>query len=1050
MPYDESDDSQGKVIREDSFESTSGSISSKKTELSDALFSLEPSTLGSRDAKSERTASLSLDRVKTQNSSQTEPSLFDLDGTLFKKAKDVLLADSHEKSDAVDVKNQSKNTEDLSYKRSDVTAPLRSSSKPNKDKRVLAFKTVPKSKILNRPTAVETQKSDEKKSISEKTESSVGAESNSSKLAIKAQSTPKKSELNQTDKSNAADSNKPKRKITVGTVQVNKPEVASEKPQQKRVKVFKAHQHSVQNLSSSTQVSKPTEKIEKKTSVQSELKDHKTSSCEEKGDNNSQIGESNGTDKAYSNVDKESINASEQSHEELEAGNDDKLGQPEAKEKKSKWYQHLEKLESVDPLVDCLVSLTKHFDNPYSADGIRSGLPVSDSGMTPELFMRAANKVGFVTRFVKRPIPKIAQVLLPVVLLLEDNQACVLLEIDAENSQAKVFMPESGEGEVYLPLTQLVDLYTGYCFFIRPQFRFDKRSMAAADVQIGGKHWFWSTLTSSWRIYRDVIIASLLINLFAIASPLFVMNVYDRVVPNNAFDTLWVLAIGATVVYGFDFLLRSLRSYFIDVAGKKSDILMSAAIFSKVNNITMASRPRSVGAFAKNLQDFESIRDFITSASVTTLVDIPFMFLIVSIIYLIGGPVGFIPIITIIAVFTYSLAIQGPLKRSIEEGQKTSMQKNAVLIESLSNAEMVKLNNAQGTLQQQWEQAVGNISDWGLKTRQLAQSCSSFAMVAQQMTTVAMVVVGVYMIAEHEMSMGALVACVMLTGRALSPMAQFAGLAARYNHAKSAYTGLKDIMASPVEQPDDMKFVHRAKFDGSFEFDAVSFCYPEQEQEAVSDINLHIKSGEKVAIIGRIGSGKSTLGKLMMGLYEPKSGALRADGIDMRQINPVDLRRNVGAVSQDVSLFYGSIKDNICFGVPFIEDEAIIRAAELSGVSEFANRKASGLDSVVGERGQHLSGGQRQSVAIARALLFDPNILVLDEPTASMDNTTEARMRRRLANVIADKTLILITHKSSMLDLVDRVVVMDNGRILADGPKAHVLEALRQGKLKVS
>ena len=716
----------------------------------------------------------------------------------------------------------------------------------------------------------------------------------------------------------------------------------------------------------------------------------------------------------------------------------------------SKWHKHLEKLETVDPLVDCLVSLSKHFDNPYSADGIRAGLPISDQGMTPELFMRAAKRVGFVTRFVKRPLKKIADVLLPVVLLLENNQACVLIEIDSEHEQAKVFLPESGEGEVYLPISQLLDMYTGYCFFVRPQFRFDKRSMSSTELQLNGKHWFWGTLTSSWRIYRDVIIASLLINLFAIASPLFVMNVYDRVVPNNAFDTLWVLAIGATVVYGFDFLLRSLRSYFIDVAGKKSDILMSATIFAKVNNITMAARPRSVGAFAKNLQDFESIRDFITSASVTTLVDIPFMFLIVGMIYLIGGPVGYIPIVTIILVLIYSLIIQRPLKRSIEEGQKTSMQKNAVLIESLANAESVKLNNAQGTLQQQWEQAVGNISDWGLKTRQLAQSSSSFAMVAQQMTTVGMVVVGVYMISEREMSMGALVACVMLTGRALGPMSQFASLAARYNHAKSAYNGLKDIMASPVEQPDELKFVHRPRFDGSFEFDGVSFAYPEQDQDAISNINLHINAGEKVAIIGRIGSGKSTLGKLMMGLYAPKTGALRADGIDMRQINPVDLRRNVGAVSQDVSLFYGSIKDNICFGVPFIEDEAIIRAADISGVSEFANRRPSGLDSIVGERGQNLSGGQRQSVAIARALLFDPNILVLDEPTASMDNTTEARMRKRLVDVVKDKTLILITHKSSMLDLVDRVVVMDNGRILADGPKAHVLEALRQGKLKVS
>ncbi|MGB5998017.1 MAG: ATP-binding cassette domain-containing protein, partial [Marinomonas sp.] len=362
----------------------------------------------------------------------------------------------------------------------------------------------------------------------------------------------------------------------------------------------------------------------------------------------------------------------------------------------------------------------------------------------------------------------------------------------------------------------------------------------------------------------------------------------------------------------------------------------------------------------------------------------------------------------------------------------------------------VKLNNAEGVLQQKWENAVGNIADWGVKTRQLAQSCSSFASMAQQLTTVVIVIVGVYQISEGNMSMGALVASVMLTGRALGPMAQVAGLATRYNQAKSAFTALNEIMNSPVENPDDVKFVHRPKFEGAFQFDAVSFAYPEQEQAAISAININIKSGEKVGIIGRIGSGKSTLGKLMTGLYTPMDGAVRVDGVDVRQINPTDLRRNVGSVSQDVTLFYGSIRDNIVMGVPYMEDEAILRAAELSGVSEFANRKPSGLDSIVGERGMQLSGGQRQSIAIARALLFDPPILILDEPTASMDNTTETRMKRRLMNVVKDKTLILITHKASMLDMVDRIIVMDNGRLIADGPKAQVHEALRQGKLKVS
>ncbi|KZN14829.1 type I secretion system permease/ATPase [Marinomonas sp. TW1] len=717
---------------------------------------------------------------------------------------------------------------------------------------------------------------------------------------------------------------------------------------------------------------------------------------------------------------------------------------------KPQWQANATSLDYPNPLLDCLVLLSRYFNNPYTSDAIAAGLPITDDLMTPELFLRASKRIGLSSRFVKRKLSKIPHMVLPTVLLLDDQQACVLLEINDTTGMAKILRSESGEGEIILPIVELQASYTGYCFFVRPVYQFDKRAQKSDDAQQKKAHWFWGTVLGSWRIYRDVFIASLLINMFAVASPLFVMNVYDRVVPNNAFDTLWVLAIGAAAVYFFDFLLRMLRAYFIDIAGKKSDILISASIFSKVNNITMASRPKSVGAFAKNLQEFESIRDFITSASITTLVDIPFMFLIVGVIWLIGGPVGYIPIITIALILIYSIIIQIPLKRSIEESQKTASQKNAVLIESLYNAESVKLNNAEGVLQKQWENAVGNIADWGVKTRQLSQSTSSFAMVAQQLTTVVIVIVGVYQISEGLMSMGALVASVMLTGRALGPMTQVASLATRYNQAKSAFSSLNEIMSSPVENPEDTKFVHRPVFKGEFQFDAVNFSYPDQDQAAVTDININIREGEKVAIIGRIGSGKSTLGKMMTGLYTPSSGAIRVDGVDLRQINPTDLRRNVGSVSQDVNLFYGSIKDNIIMGAPYMEDDAIIRAAELSGVSEFANRRSNGLDSLVGERGVLLSGGQRQSIAIARALLFDPPVLILDEPTASMDNTTEARMKRRLMEGLKDKTLILITHKASMLDMVDRIIVMDNGRLIADGPKAQVHEALRQGKLKVS
>jgi ATP-binding cassette subfamily C protein LapB len=547
-----------------------------------------------------------------------------------------------------------------------------------------------------------------------------------------------------------------------------------------------------------------------------------------------------------------------------------------------------------------------------------------------------------------------------------------------------------------------------------------------------------------------VFLASILVNIFALASPLFVMNVYDRVVPNHAIETLWVLAIGVGTVFTFDLLLRTLRGYFIDMAGKKADVILSATIFEKVMGVKMACRSNSVGSFANSMQEFESFRDFFTSATITTLIDLPFMFLFILIIWTIAGELAYVPLFVIPLAVIVSLIIQVPLGRTIKQLFQHSGQKSATLIETLTGLETIKSLGAESPIQRKWEQTIGFIAKYGQRARILSSTAVNFTAFLQQMASVAVVVFGVYMISEGEISMGALIASTLLTGRALAPMGQVAGILTRYHQSKAALSSLNTLMSLPVERPSGREFLHRPEFKGGIEFKNVSFKYPDQPMDALSGVSFKISPGEKVAFIGRIGSGKSTIEKLVLGLYEPDDGAILLDGTDIRQIDPVDLRRNVGYAPQDVILFFGSVRDNIALGKPFADDEAVLKAAETAGVTEFVNRHPSGFDMQIGERGEGLSGGQRQSVTVARALLMDPPVLVLDEPTNAMDNSTEERFKQNLAGALKDKTLLLVTHKASLLSLVDRIIVMDQARIVADGPREQVLAALKKGHIKVT
>jgi ATP-binding cassette subfamily C protein LapB len=707
------------------------------------------------------------------------------------------------------------------------------------------------------------------------------------------------------------------------------------------------------------------------------------------------------------------------------------------------------KRDADDPLLGCLVALTRFFERPLSADALVAGLPVHGERISPEIFLRAAERAGLTGRLAKRNISEIEEFSLPAVLLLSSGRACVLLgRADADKDSYEILTPESGGGRQNIPRAELEALHEGHVIFVRPQYREDGR-LGSEFGPASRRSWFWGTLSEFWPVYGQVIFASLLINSFALASPLFMRQVYDRVVPNNAIETMWVLAIGVCIVIGFDFVMRTLRSYFVDSAGKRADTLLSSRVFEHVQNLQMASRPGSAGAFANIVRDFEMVREFLTSATITAFADIPFILLFLLVIWLISGPLALVPAVIVPMLIIVGLLLQRPLRTAIERSQREASQKHGILVEAIGGLETIKSLNAQGRIQSKWEQFVQKTSESSLKVRSLSQAMITFSMFLQQLCSVGVIVYGVYLIQDGQITSGTLLAVIILSGRALAPLGQVASLLARMNHSMSALQALNRVMAMPVERPAEKRFLHRPTFDGAIRFEDVTFSYPGADLPALKNVSFSIAPGERVAFIGRVGSGKSTLAKLVLNLYQPASGAVTVDGTDLRQVDPSDLRRNIGTILQDSFLFHGTVRENIALGAPFVDDEAILRAARMAGVDDFVRRHPRGYDLIVGERGEGLSGGQRQAVALARALVADPPILILDEPTSGIDTGTEKVFISQVSKTLKDRTLLLITHRASLLPLATRIIILDQGKVIADGPRDKVIEMLNSGQVKV-
>ena len=698
-----------------------------------------------------------------------------------------------------------------------------------------------------------------------------------------------------------------------------------------------------------------------------------------------------------------------------------------------------------DPLLDCLVELTRLHGRPSTRAALSAGLPLEGGCLTPSLFSRAALRAGLSSKIVRRSLDGIDHILLPVILLLKGDEACVLLGWNDAGDTAQLLFPETGQGEILLPRSELAERYMGIALFARPRFAFDARAPEVGKVI--QRHWFWGALLEQKAVYRDVIGAALLINLFALVMPLFSMNVYDRVVPNNATDTLWMLALGVLLIFGMDFMTRVLRGHFVDLASARIDVKLSALIMERVLGMRLESKPASVGSFSSNLRSFESVRDFIASATVTALIDFPFALIFLLVILWISWPLVLIPIIALILGLIYAYIIQHKMHELVETTYRASALRNASLVESLTALETIKTQGAEGVVQNKWERTSAFLARTNSQMRLLSASATNGAMTITQLVNVALIIAGVYLIQQRMLTMGGLIAVTMLGGRAIAPLGQAVGLLMQFQNARMSLETLDKLMAQPVERPDAAAFIHRPDIQGEIEFRKVTFSYPGQGEAALQNISLRIAPGEHVVVIGRTGSGKTTLQKLMLGLYQPTDGVVRIDGIDLRQLDPADLRRNVGFVGQDATLFYGTLRENISIGAPYADDSAIVAAAEVGGLTQFVNRHPKGFDMLIGERGESLSGGQRQEVAIARAVLMDPPVLFFDEPTSAMDFTTEHGFKERLKHFAAHKTVVIVTHRTSLIDLATRIIVVDSGRIVADGPREQVVEALQSGRI---
>lgn len=687
------------------------------------------------------------------------------------------------------------------------------------------------------------------------------------------------------------------------------------------------------------------------------------------------------------------------------------------------------------------------------------GSPLSIPTLTSHTIRRQGNNIdfsslceylrseGFENSISQRALSDIPSLAVPTLVLLQNEEAAVVTNISQDEKGNRVYTITQTDGIIHqLSEIELAKKYLGYCWFIKPRMAKDVRS-ELPEYSLP-KTWFFKIIWRFKKYYYQVILATFIINILALISSLYVMNVYDRVIPNQAYETLWVLSIGVTLAILFEFMAKMIRGHLTDIAGKKADLIISSMLFRRVMALKLQDRPVSSGSYANNLRDFESVREFLTSASLLTIVDLPFLILFVGVIALVGGKLALVPAIIIPTVIIIGIVAQAPLSKAINESMRESSQRQGLVVEAIEGIETIKNNNAMSWAQKRWDYYTAKSSYSSIKVKDTSNFVVNTITALQQLNTVFLVVVGTYLIHSEDpasrITMGALIASVILSGRALAPLGQIAGLATRFQQAWMALKGVDAIVAKPIDKSSDRDYISLKQVTGHLQFKQVSFKYQQDSQPALENFNLTIQPGEKVGILGKIGSGKSTALKLGVGLYEPTSGSITLDGINLQQLDPYFLRNQVLLLEQNPRLFLGTLRENLDIGRmdSFPSDQTLLVALQRFGLLGLVQSHPRGLDMALGENGLGLSGGQKQAIALARMTLKDPKVVLLDEPTTGLDQYHEQQALVGLSQWVQNKTLVVVTHRPQVLQLVNRVVVVENGKVVMDGPKDAVLKKL--------
>lgn len=701
-------------------------------------------------------------------------------------------------------------------------------------------------------------------------------------------------------------------------------------------------------------------------------------------------------------------------------------------------------------LLDNLSLATRLLGAPISPNALAAQVTrCRDGRIDLHSVIEVMRSVGFDIHLVQRKLESIAAEATPVLLMMTDEKIKVVDSIRTRGA-LRIYSIRSLDGTVEeCTAAELEKDYIDYCWFIKPHGSADHRSELPEYTL--PKAWFWKVMWRFKSYYIQVVIASIVINALAVVTSLYTMNVYDRVIPNKSYDTLWVMSIGVLISIALELLARTIRGALTDIAGKKADLIISSALFRRAMALDLVEKPASSGSYANNLRDFESVRDFMTSATLLALVDLPFTLFFVAIIGMVAGPLMWVPLLIMPVVLAVGLLAQIPLAKYTEESMKESSQRQGLAVEAIEGLETLKANNATNWAQERWERYTATASSASIKMRNISNLVVNFAMSLQQANTVVLIVWGTYLIhgdnPATNITMGALIAAVILSGRALAPLSQVAGLSIRVQQTMVALRGIDAISQRKTDRDPGRTYLSINKSEGAIVFNNVSFAYPRSANPCLKGISFAVKPGEKVAIIGRIGSGKSTTLRLAAGLYGPKEGVVTLDGVELRQIDPTDLRHQVTLLSQAPRLFLGSLRENLEMGRmdDFGNDEELVAALRRFRVDHIIKGHPRGLDMMIGEDGQGLSGGQKQIIGLARLTLHNPSVVLLDEPTSGLDQGSEIEALKGIQDWAQDRTLIVVTHRPQVLDIVSRIIVIDGGKIVLDGPKAQVLQTLAQG-----